>query len=373
MEISIDDTIMRKSPFKGYLMQTKAYAAQSATTPIAPFTIERRAPGKKDVAIDVMYCGVCHSDLHTARGEWPGTQYPCIPGHEIVGRVTAVGSDVKKFKVDQIVGVGCMVDSCRTCASCGDDLEQYCEGPVGFTGTYNGPVGGGANTHGGYSAAIVVDEHFVLSIKHDEKDLAGVAPLLCAGITTWSPLRHWGAGPGKKVGIVGIGGLGHMGVKLAKALGAHVVAFTTSPSKVKDAIALGADEVVISKDEAAMAKHTRSFDFILNTVAASHNLDAFTVLLKREGTMTLVGAPATPHPSPAVFNLVFGRRSIAGSLIGGIAETQEMLDFCAKHGITSDIEQIAMQDIEQAYERMLKNDVKYRFVIDMETLKKASS
>ena len=351
-------------------MNTKAYAAQSAETPLAPFEIERRVPGAKDVAIAILYCGVCHSDLHTARGEWPGTQYPCIPGHEIVGRVTAVGSDVKKFKAGDIVGVGCMVNSCRTCASCDDGLEQYCQGPVGFTGTYNGPVKGGANTHGGYSTAIVVDQHFVLSIKHDEKDLAGVAPLLCAGITTWSPLRHWNAGPGKKVGIVGIGGLGHMGVKLAKALGAHVVAFTTSPDKVKAAHALGADEVVISKDDAQMAQHTGSFDFILNTVAAPHNLDAFVTLLKRDGTMTLVGAPASPHPSPAVFNLIFGRRSIAGSLIGGIPETQEMLDFCAKHGITSDIEEIDIQDIEPAYERMLKGDVKYRFVIDMASFNK---
>lgn len=353
-------------------MSTKAYAAQSATTPLAPFDIERRAPGKKDVAIDILYCGVCHSDLHTARGEWAGTQYPCVPGHEIVGRVTTVGADVKKFKAGDIVGVGCMVDSCRSCASCNDGLEQYCQGPAGFTGTYNGPVRGGPNTHGGYAAAIVVDEHFVLSITHDEKDLAGVAPLLCAGITTWSPLRHWEAGPGKKVGVVGIGGLGHMGLKLARALGAHVVAFTTSPDKVKDAQALGAHEVVISRDEAQMAAHTGSFDFILNTVAAPHNLDAFISLLKRDGTMTLVGAPATPHPSPAVFNLIFGRRSLAGSLIGGIPETQEMLDFCAKHGITADIEQIAMQDIEKSYERMLKNDVKYRFVIDMESLKAES-
>ncbi|HVV28314.1 MAG TPA: NAD(P)-dependent alcohol dehydrogenase [Rhizomicrobium sp.] len=350
-------------------MQTSAYAAQSATTPFGPFSIDRREPGPKDVAIEILFCGVCHSDLHTARGEWPGVQYPCVPGHEIIGRVTAVGKDVSRFKPGQIVGVGCMVDSCRTCASCQEGLEQYCEGPVGFTGTYNGPVGGGANTYGGYSAAITVDEHFVLSITHAEKDLAGAAPLLCAGITTWSPLKHWGAGPGKKVGIVGIGGLGHMGVKLSHALGAHTVAFTTSESKIADAKALGADEVVVSKDAGAMAKHTGSFDMILDTVAAPHNLDAFTSLLKREGTLALVGAPATPHPSPAVFNLVFKRRAIAGSLIGGIPETQEMLDFCAKHGITSDIEMIRMQDIEAAYARMLKSDVKYRFVIDMASLK----
>ena len=350
-------------------MRIKAYAVQSATTPFVPYGIDRREPGPKDVAVEILYCGVCHSDLHTARGEWPGVLYPCVPGHEIIGKVTRVGSGVTRFKPGQIVGVGCMVDSCRTCSQCRDGLEQYCDGPVGFTGTYNGPVGGGPNTFGGYSAAITVDEHFVLNISHAEKDLAAAAPLLCAGITTWSPLRHWGAGPGKKVGIVGIGGLGHMGVKLSHALGARTVAFTTSPDKITDAKALGADEVVVSKDAAQMVQHANSFDMILNTVAAPHNLDAFTSLLKRDGTMALVGAPSTPHPSPAVFNLVLKRRAIAGSLIGGIPETQEMLDFCAKHGITSDIEMIQMQDIETAYARMLKSDVKYRFVIDMESLK----
>ena len=350
-------------------MQTQAYAVHSATTPFAPYSIERREPGPKDVAIDILYCGVCHSDLHTARGEWPGVQFPCVPGHEIIGKVRTLGSQVSRFKPGQIVGVGCMVDSCRTCAQCKDGLEQYCDGPVGFTGTYNGAMGGGPNTYGGYSAAITVDEHFVLDISHAEKDLAGAAPLLCAGITTWSPLRHWGASPGKKVGIVGIGGLGHMGVKLSHALGAHTVAFTTSAAKVADAKALGADDVVVSKDADQMARHANSFDMILNTVAAPHNLDAFTSLLKRDGTMALVGAPPSPHPSPAVFNLVLKRRSIAGSLIGGIPETQEMLDFCAKHGITSDIEMIRIQDIETAYARMLKNDVKYRFVIDMASLK----
>jgi len=261
------------------------------------------------------------------------------------------------------------VDSCRSCSQCKEGLEQFCDGPVGCTGTYNGPVGGGPNTFGGYSAAITVDEHFVLNINHAEKDLAGAAPLLCAGITTWSPLRHWGAGPGKKVGIVGIGGLGHMGVKLSHALGAHTVAFTTSPNKVAEIKALGADEVVVSKDEDQMKAQANSFDLIVNTVAVPHNLDAFTSLLKRDGVMVLVGAPSSPHPSPAIFNLVFKRRAIAGSLIGGIPETQEMLDFCAKHGITSDIEMIKMQDIETAYSRMLKNDVKYRFVIDMASLK----
>jgi len=350
-------------------MQTKAYAAQSATTPLAPFSVERRAPGPKDVALEILFCGVCHSDLHTARGEWHGVQFPAVPGHEIVGKVTAVGSDVKKFKPGQIVGVGCMVDSCRSCAACKNGLEQYCDGPVSFTGTYNGPVGGGPNTYGGYSAAITVDQDFVLAVGHDEKNLAAVAPLLCAGITTWSPLRHWNTGPGKKVGIVGIGGLGHMGIKLAHALGAHVVAFTTSPDKIADARKLGADEIVISKDEAQMQKHAGSFDLIINTVAAPHNLDAYMVLLKRDGAQVLVGAPPTPHPSPAAFNLIFKRRSLAGSLIGGIAETQEMLDFCAKHNIVSDIEKIPMQDIDKAYERMLKNDVKYRFVVDMASLK----
>ncbi|HEU0095074.1 MAG TPA: NAD(P)-dependent alcohol dehydrogenase [Rhizomicrobium sp.] len=349
-------------------MQTKAFAAQSAATPLGPHTIERREPGPKDVAIEILYCGVCHSDLHTARSEWPGTQYPCVPGHEIIGKVTAVGAEVKKFQPGQVVGVGCLVDSCRTCGSCHEGLEQLCDGPVGFTGTYNGPAGGGPNTYGGYSAAITVDEHFVLAINHAEKDLAAAAPLLCAGITTWSPLKHWGAGPGKKVGIVGIGGLGHMGVKLSHALGAHTVAFTTSPDKIADAKALGADEVVVSKNADEMAKHANSFDLIINTVAVSHNLDAFTALLKHDGTLVLVGVPGSPHPSPAVFNLIFKRRAIAGSLIGGIAETQEMLDFCAKHGITSDVEMIKMQDIETAYARMLKSDVKYRFVIDMATL-----
>lgn len=351
-------------------MTTKAYAARSATTPLAPYSFERRKTGAKDVAIDILYCGVCHSDLHTARGEWPGTLYPCVPGHEIVGRVTAIGTDVSSVKAGDLVGVGCMVDSCRTCPSCSDGLEQYCE--HGFTATYNGPVfGGGENTYGGYSTAIVVTEHFVLRIGHGERDLAGVAPLLCAGITTWSPLRHWKVGPGSKVGVVGIGGLGHMGIKLAHALGAHVVAFTTSPSKREDARALGADEVVVSRNGDEMAAHAGSFDFILNTVAAPHDLDAFVTLLKRDGTLTLVGVPAEPHPSPSVGNLIFGRRQIAGSLIGGIAETQEMLDFCAEKHITADIEVIPMQSIETAYERMLKSDVKYRFVIDMQTLKDA--
>jgi alcohol dehydrogenase (NADP+) len=351
-------------------MRTQAYAVQSATTPFAPFSIERREPGPRDVSIEILYCGICHSDLHTARSEWPGTRYPCVPGHEIIGRVSSVGSQVSRFKAGDIVGVGCMVGSCRTCPSCKEGLEQYCEGPSGFTATYNGAVkGGGENTYGGYSAAITVNEYFVLKVGHKGSQIAAAAPLLCAGITTWSPLRHWKVGNGSKVGIVGIGGLGHMGIKLADALGAHVVAFTTSASKREEAVALGADEVVISKSSKEMAPHYGSFDFILNTVAAPHDLDAFLGLLKRDGTMTLLGAPATPHPSPNVMNFIFARRSLAGSLIGGIPETQEMLDFCAQRGIVSDIEMIAMPDVEKAYARMLKSDVKYRFVIDMATLK----
>ena len=345
----------------------QGYAAQSATTPLAPFTFERREPRANDVAIDILFCGVCHSDLHTVRSEWEGTVFPCVPGHEIVGRVRAVGAEVTKFSAGDLVGVGCLVDSCLSCPSCAEGLEQFCEG--GFVGTYNGADKiTGENTLGGYSDSIVVREEFVLKIGHGEEDLAAAAPLLCAGITTWSPLRHWKVGPGHKVGVVGIGGLGHMGIKLAKALGTHVVAFTTSASKIEDAKALGADEVVVSRDAAQMGTHANSFDFILNTVAASHDLDAFMALLKRDGTMCLVGVPADPHPSPNIANLVFRRRSLAGSLIGGIAETQEMLDFCAKHGITSDIEMIRMDQIEDAYERMLKSDVKYRFVIDMATL-----
>ncbi|MBU2843957.1 NAD(P)-dependent alcohol dehydrogenase [Acidithiobacillus thiooxidans] len=345
---------------------TKAYAAQSSTSPLAPHEIERRQPGPDDVKIEILYCGVCHSDLHTARNEWKNTIYPSVPGHEIVGRVVAVGDQVKNFKVGDFAGVGCMVDSCGHCSSCDEGEEQYCEN--GFTGTYNGPVFGGENTFGGYSQSVVVKESFVLKVRHDEKSLASVAPLLCAGITTYSPLRHWQVGPGKKVGIVGLGGLGHMGVKLAHAMGAHVVLFTTSPGKIEDGKRLGADEVCISTDPKQMAKQANSFDFILNTVAASHNLDAFLSLLKRDGTMTLVGVPAEPHPSPEVFNLIFKRRQLAGSLIGGIRETQEMLDFCAEHGIGSDIEIIPMDYINTAYERMLKSDVKYRFVIDMATL-----
>jgi alcohol dehydrogenase (NADP+) len=351
------------------MFKANGYAAHSATTPLSPFQFERRDAGPHDVRIDILFCGVCHSDLHTARGEWAGTVYPNVPGHEIVGRVVEVGSEVSKFKVGQLAGVGCMVDSCRTCPSCQEGLEQYCEGPEGFTGTYNArDKHTGGVTYGGYSTQIVVDEAYTLTIP-ENLELAAVAPLLCAGITTYSPLRHWNVQPGQKVGIVGLGGLGHMGVKIAAAFGAHVVLFTTSASKVEDAKRLGAHEVVISKDPAQMAQHANSFDYILNTVAASHNLDAFVTLLKRDGAMTLVGVPEHPHPSPSIGNLIFKRRTLAGSLIGGIAETQEMLDFCGKHGITSDIEMIRMDEINTAYDRMLKSDVKYRFVIDMSSIK----
>lgn len=348
------------------MTKVKAYGAQTATSPLAPLEIERRSLGADDVQIEILFCGVCHSDLHTARNEWKNTLYPSVPGHEIVGRVTAVGALVKHFKVGDLAGVGCMVDSCGHCPSCDEGEEQYCES--GFTGTYNGPVFGGENTHGGYSQSIVVKESFVLHISHDASKLAAVAPLLCAGITTYSPLKHWGTGPGKKVGIVGLGGLGHMGVKIAHAMGAHVVLFTTSAGKVADAKRLGADEVCISTDPDQMAKYANQLDFILDTVAAPHQLDAYLQLLKKDATMTLVGAPADPHPSSEVFNLIFKRRQLAGSLIGGVAETQEMLDFCAKHGIVSDIETIPMSYINEAYERMLKSDVKYRFVIDMASL-----
>jgi len=348
-------------------MNTKAYGAHAADKPLEPIAIQRRAPGPNDVQIDIAYCGVCHSDLHTVRSEWGGTLYPCVPGHEIVGRVTAVGGGVGKFKVGDVVGVGCLVGSCQHCAACDEGLEQYCEN--GFVGTYNGPTPDApGHTLGGYSQRIVVDEKFVLNIRHPEAQLAAVAPLLCAGITTYSPLRHWNVGPGKKVGIVGIGGLGHMGVKLAHAMGAHVVAFTTSEKKRQDALALGADEVVVSRNKDEMKAHAGSFDVILNTVAASHSLDDFTALLKRDGTLVLVGVPEHPHPAPNVGNLIFKRRAIAGSLIGGIAETQEMLDFCAEKGIVSDIETIAAQDIDAAYDRMVKGDVKYRFVIDIASL-----
>ncbi len=348
------------------MYNAKAFAALSQTSPLAPFDFQRRDPGVRDVQIQILYCGVCHSDLHTVRNEWRGTTYPCVPGHEIIGRVVKTGAHVKKFKEGDIAAVGCMVNSCGSCENCKDDLEQFCEkGPV-FT--YNSPdkISGGM-TCGGYSDSIVVDEAFVLRVpKH--LNLAAAAPLLCAGITTYSPLRHNKVAKGQKVGVVGLGGLGHMGVKLAKAFGAHVVVFTTSPSKVKDALRLGADEVVNSKNEDEMKKHLKSFHFILDTVAAQHDINAYIVLLKRDGTITQVGAPPEPL-SVQVFNLIFGRRNFSGSLIGGIKETQEMLDFCGKHNITCDIELIPIQKINEAYDRLVKNDVKYRFVIDMASLK----
>lgn len=347
-------------------MTIKAFGAVAADQPLGPLNISRRAPSAHDIQIAIDFCGVCHSDLHTVRSEWAGTLYPCVPGHEIVGRVTAVGEHVTKFRIGDLVGVGCIVDSCKQCADCDDNLENYCDHMIG---TYNAPTTDApGHTLGGYAEQIVVHERYVLRIRHPQTQLAAVAPLLCAGITTYSPLRHWNVGPGKKVGIVGIGGLGHMGIKLAHAMGAYVVAFTTSESKRDAAKALGADEVVISKNADEMAKHVQSFDLIVNTVAAPHDLDALLSLLKRDGTMTLVGAPATNHPSPDVFNLIMKRRTLAGSMIGGILETQEMLDFCAENNIVSDIELIRADEINTAYERMLKGDVKYRFVIDNATL-----
>jgi alcohol dehydrogenase (NADP+) len=349
------------------MIKTNAYTAYSATTPLSPYSFDRRDPGPHDVQIEILFCGVCHSDLHTVRSEWEGTVYPMVPGHEIVGRVARVGAEVSKFKEGDLAAVGCIVDSCRHCASCAEGLEQYCEN--GMTGTYGGvEKETGQPTRGGYSERIVVNEDFVLRVP-DGLDPAAAAPLLCAGITTWSPLRHWKVGPESKVGVVGLGGLGHMAVKLAHALGAHVVLFTTSPGKTEDARRLGADEVVISKDAGAVAMHANSFHLIIDTVSAPHNLDTFLTLLKRDGALVLVGAPGEPHPSPGIINLIMGRRSLAGSLIGGIAETQEVLDFCAEHGIASDVEIIPIQGINEAYERMLRGDVKYRFVIDMASLK----
>ena len=342
------------------------YAATAPDAPLSPFRFERREPGARDVQIEILFCGVCHSDLHTARGEWDDPGYPVVPGHEIVGRVTAVGADVTSFAVGDVGAVGCMVDSCQQCGACTADLEQYCErGAVWTYGAIERQTG--ERTRGGYSNRIVVDERFVLRVSPDA-DLAATAPLLCAGITTWSPLRHWRAGPGKRVGIVGLGGLGHMGVKLAHALGAHVVLLTTSPGKAEDAKALGADEVVISTDPEALRAHAASLDLIVDTVAAPHDLDALLGLLRLDGALVLVGIPAEPNPSPSVGRLIYNRRSIAGSGIGGIAETQEMLDFCAEHGIVSEIETIAIEQIDEAYERMLRGDVRFRFVIDMATL-----
>jgi len=350
------------------MYKSKAYSAASATSPLASMTITRREPADTDVQIDILFCGVCHSDLHQVRNEWSGvmpTVYPCVPGHEIVGRVTKVGSAVTAFQPGDLAAVGCMVDSDRTCPECQAGLEQFC---AHGTLTYNFPdkhLGG--VTYGGYSDSVVVDEHFVLKVPKN-LDLAGTAPLLCAGITTYSPMRHWGVGNGQKVGIVGLGGLGHMGVKFAHALGAHVVVFTTSPGKKDDALRLGADEVVVSRDASEMKKHAGSFDFILDAVSATHDIDAYINMLRRDGNITMVGAPEKPLPV-SVFGLIMGRRSLSGSPIGGIKETQEMLDFCGQHHITADVEVIPIQKINEAYERLLKSDVKYRFSIDTASLK----
>ncbi len=352
------------------MLKNIGYAAHDSKTPLVPFNFERREVGAQDVLIEIQYCGVCHSDLHQVRDDWAGSTYPIVPGHEIVGRVLKVGNEVDEFKSGDLAGVGCLVDSCRLCTECNEHLEQFCDSAV-FT--YNSPdKHTGKMTYGGYSNQIVVDKRFVLRISH-RLDLAATAPLLCAGITTYSPLRHWNVGKGDKVGIVGLGGLGHMAVKFAHAFGAHVVLFTTSPGKTEDAKRLGADEIVISKNPDEMKQHLKSLDFILNTVAAAHDLDQYTALLKRDGTMCLVGVPGSPHPSPSIGNLIFKRRSLAGSLIGGLKETQEMLDFCAEHNITSDIELIPIQQINVAFERMLKSDVKYRFVIDLASMETLAS
>lgn len=344
---------------------TKAYAAESATTPVVPFTIERRDPKPHDVQIEILFCGVCHSDLHFARNDWGMTVYPVVPGHEIVGRVTAVGNHVKKFKVGDIAGIGCLVDSCRECDNCKDGLEQYCA--EGGVFSYNGFERDGSGiTYGGYSKSILAHEDFVLRI-NENQPLEAVAPLLCAGITTYSPLRHWKIGKGQKVGILGLGGLGHMAVKLAAAMGAEVTMLSHSPSKEKDAKRLGATHFVLTSDEAQVKAVTGSFDFILDTVSAEHDYNFYLALLKTNGVMVCVGVPPMPAQIPAM-NLIFGRKSFAGSLIGGLPETQEMLDFCAEHKIVSDIELIRMDQINEAYERMLKGDVRYRFVIDMSTL-----
>ena len=347
-------------------LPTRGWAAANAHTPLAPFEFERRAPGPKDVHIEILFCGVCHSDLHQARDEWGGSLFPMVPGHEIVGRVKGVGAEVTRFKAGDLAAVGCMVDSCGHCTECRQGLEQFCLNTLTLTYNSPDPISGGS-TYGGYSNQIVVDQDFVLRVP-GTLDPAGTAPLLCAGITTYSPLRHWEVGPGQRVGIVGLGGLGHMGVKFAHALGAEVSLFTTSPGKADDARRLGADEVILSRDAEEMKRHAERFDFILDTVAAPHDLDAYLTLLKRDGTLCLVGVPDQPHPSPSAFSLILRRRRLTGSPIGGIKETQEMLDFCAERNIVSDIELIPIQGINQAYERMLKSDVKYRFVIDLASL-----
>ena len=363
---STSQTKVPAAKSRGSDTEARGYAAQSHTSPLAPFTFERRATGLRDVRMEILFCGVCHSDLHLSRDEWGMTTYPIVPGHEIVGRVTEVGAEVKKFAVGDLGAVGCMVDSCRTCPDCKAGLEQFCQ--VGMTLTYNSPEKQtGMMTYGGYSDRIVVDQDFVLRVS-DKLDPAAVAPLLCAGITMYSPLRHWEVGAPSKVGIVGLGGLGHMGVKLAHALGAEVTLFTTSPDKTADAKRLGADQVVVSRDADQMAKQANRFDLIIDTVAASHDLGAYIDMLKRDGTLCLVGVPEQPHPPFPPAKIIMRRKSVAGSVIGGIRETQEMLDFCAEHGIVSDIELIRIQQINEAYERMLKSDVRYRFVIDAASL-----
>lgn len=345
---------------------SKGYAASNAQSPLAPFDFSRREPGSTEIAVEILFCGVCHSDLHMARNEWGQSMYPLVPGHEIVGRVTAAGSKVTRFKPGQIAAIGVIVDSCRKCAPCGRGEEHYCT--EGATLTYaNKDRVDGSITMGGYSNNYVVDERFAHTVPAN-LDLAAVAPLLCAGITTYSPLRHWKVGPGKKVGIVGLGGLGHMALKFAHSFGAHVVQFTTSPRKKEDAMRLGADEVVVSTDADAMKAHANSFDLVLDAVSAPHSVDDYLSLLKQDSTMTLVGLPEKP-PSFSVFNLITRRASIAGSMIGGMPETQEMLDYCGKHNIAADVEVIPIQKVNEAFERMLKQDVKYRFVIDMSSLK----
>lgn len=349
------------------MYNAKAYSASSATTPLASSTIPRRDPGERDVQIQILFCGICHSDLHSVRDEWSEfmpTVYPIVPGHEIVGRVTSVGSAVTAFKPGDLAAVGCMVDSDGTCPKCKDGLEQFCQNVTLTFNSEDKHLGG--VTYGGYSDGITVDERFVLRVPAN-LDLAGTAPLLCAGITTYSPMRHWGVGEGKKVGVVGLGGLGHMAVKFARAFGAHVVVFTTSPGKAEDALRLGADEVVVSRNLDEMQKHAGSLDFILDTVSAEHDINAYLQLLGPDGNLTLVGAPAKPMGVSA-FNLIMGRRSLSGSMIGGIAETQEMLDFCGEHNITADVEVIPIQKVNEAYERLLKSDVKYRFAIDTASL-----
>jgi alcohol dehydrogenase (NADP+) len=352
------------------MLKVRGYAAKDASSPLGPFTFERREPGPRDVQIEILYCGICHSDLHQARNDWSNSLYPMVPGHEIVGRVVRVGTDVKKFSEDDYAGVGCMVDSCRNCLACNGDLEQYCQ--FNATWTYNAKERNGEQlTFGGYSEQIVVDQHFAVKIPKTI-DIKAVAPLLCAGITTYSPLRHWKVGPGQKVGVIGLGGLGHMGVKFAKAMGAQVVMITTSPGKGKDATRLGADDVLISTDTEAMAAHAGSFDFLLNTIPVGHDVNPYMTLLKLDRTMALVGVLTELTPPPTGTSVIFGRKSLAGSAIGGMAETQEMIDFCAEHGIVSDIEMVAIQSVNEAYERLLKNDVKYRFVIDMASIKQAA-